>query len=112
MVSLESVALCMDLRRCKGIPLITQSDPGSENLGIAKCQTEMRHTLDPTLLGTLQHKFVAKTFNIKSEALWSQIRRQFTPEFESKMEYGIVQGYYDPRNNLQRYIFAFNNICI
>ncbi|KAG8941619.1 hypothetical protein FRC04_004139 [Tulasnella sp. 424] len=36
-----------------GMPLITQSDEGTENYGIANAQTTMRHMLDPSLEGTI-----------------------------------------------------------
>jgi hypothetical protein len=39
-----------------GVPLVTQSDPGPENFGVANAQTVIRHRLDPTLRDTLQHR--------------------------------------------------------
>ncbi|KAF8574563.1 hypothetical protein K439DRAFT_1649746 [Ramaria rubella] len=39
------------------IPLPTQSDPGSENFGVANAHTALCHHLDPTLVRTCQHKF-------------------------------------------------------
>ncbi|HEV7737670.1 MAG TPA: hypothetical protein VGO47_09915 [Chlamydiales bacterium] len=54
---------------------MTQSDPGTENYGIAKAQTYLRHRLDPSLEGTLQHKFRYKVNNIKPEVEWSLLRR-------------------------------------
>ncbi|KAJ6610934.1 hypothetical protein B0H10DRAFT_1953426 [Mycena sp. CBHHK59/15] len=44
-----------------GIPLITQSDLDSENNGIANCHTVTRQRLDPSLNGTLQHRWTSKT---------------------------------------------------
>ncbi|KAJ6573341.1 hypothetical protein B0H10DRAFT_1964050 [Mycena sp. CBHHK59/15] len=48
-------------RSVGGIPLITQSDLGSENNGIANCHTVTRQRLDPSLNGTLQHRWTSKT---------------------------------------------------
>jgi hypothetical protein len=79
-----------------GVPLITQSDPGSENYGIANCQTVIRQTLDPSLRGTLQHKWVRKLKNIKPEIAWSMMRRQWSPGFETILENGVHDGLYDP----------------
>ncbi|KAF7314758.1 hypothetical protein MKEN_00949800 [Mycena kentingensis (nom. inval.)] len=44
-------------RREEAIPLLTFSDTGRENNGIAKLHTTMRHRLDPSLEGTIQHKW-------------------------------------------------------
>lgn len=38
-----------------GIPIITQSDPETENHGVANAHTVMCHCLDPSLTGTLQY---------------------------------------------------------
>ena len=43
-----------------GIPLITQSDLGTENYNVAYVHTNIRHHLDRTLEGTLQHKWMGK----------------------------------------------------
>lgn len=52
----------------QGIPLITQSDPGSENYGIANCQTVTRQRLDPSLQGSLQHRWMnKKAMNVISQ---------------------------------------------
>ena len=65
-----------------GIPLTTQSDPGTENYGVANVQTLLRHQLDSTLVGTLQHRWMRNKANVKSEANWSVFRRDFAPGFE------------------------------
>lgn len=74
---------------------MTQSDPGSENYGIANCHTVTRQRLDPLLIGTLQHRWMnkLKAMNVKPEVLWSLLRRNFAPGFEDVLEEGI-------RNNL------------
>ncbi|KAJ6583676.1 hypothetical protein B0H10DRAFT_2168133 [Mycena sp. CBHHK59/15] len=82
-------------RKTGGIPLITQSDCGSENYGIANCHTVTRQRLDPSLIGTLQHRWMYDTMNIKPEASWSQTQRQFTPGFENILDQGVARGLYD-----------------
>ncbi|KAJ7357893.1 hypothetical protein DFH08DRAFT_911633 [Mycena albidolilacea] len=79
-------------RKAGGIPLITQSDPGGENYGIANCHTSTCQPLDPSLEGTLQHRWMKDKMNIKPEATWSQMRRQFTPGFENILDAGVAQG--------------------
>jgi hypothetical protein len=56
------------------MPLVTQSDPGSENNGIANGHTLLHHMQDPALARTLQHKFKGQHRNIKPEIFWSQLR--------------------------------------
>lgn len=53
------------------------SDPGSENFGIANMHTELRQRLDPGLKGTLQHRFMRKKKNIKSEINWLVFKKKF-----------------------------------
>jgi hypothetical protein len=87
-----------------GIPLITQSDPGSENYGIANCHTVTRQRLDPSLKGTLQHKWMNKNaMNVKPEAVWSILRRHWTVGFENLLETGMHQGLYNLDDPLQKY---------
>ncbi|KDQ50823.1 hypothetical protein JAAARDRAFT_62969 [Jaapia argillacea MUCL 33604] len=40
------------------MPLVTQSDPSSENNGIANSHTYLRHWHDPSLINTLQHRWI------------------------------------------------------
>jgi hypothetical protein len=87
-----------------GIPLVTQSDRGTENNVIANCQTVIRHRLDPSLVDTLQHRWCVDKSNIKSEAMWSQLRRQFTPGFENQLDYGLNNGLYNPDDPLEKYV--------
>jgi len=85
-----------------GIPLVTQSDPGTENNGIANCHTCGRQRLDPSLVDTLQHRWMHEKKNVKPEAVWSQMRRQFTPGFENILDYGVFNGLYDPYDHLEK----------
>ncbi|KAG2345352.1 hypothetical protein BDR05DRAFT_975131 [Suillus weaverae] len=70
------------------VPLITQSDPGSENFAVANAQTMIQHCLDPALDGTLQHCWM-----------------DFAPGFKNILEEGVVRGLYDNNNTLQNYVF-------
>jgi hypothetical protein len=49
------------------VPLVTQSDPGSENYGIANAQTVLHHLHDPTLSGTIQHRWMHQKKNVMPE---------------------------------------------
>jgi hypothetical protein len=93
-----------------GIPVITQSDRGTENNGIANVQTLIRQTLDPTLNGTLQHCFTIGHNNILSEAKWSVFRRDFAPGFEDILELRVMQGWYNPDDYLEKYVLIFSLI--
>jgi hypothetical protein len=77
------------------MPLITQSDPGSENYGIANGHTALRHMHDPNLVGTIQHRWMREKKNVKPEIAWSQLRRRFTPGFEDLLEKGVTENWYD-----------------
>ncbi|KAG5219837.1 hypothetical protein IMY05_C4755000700 [Salix suchowensis] len=57
------------------IPLIAQSDPGSENFGIAKAHTFLWHWHDPDMNGYLCHRWMKEKKNIPPEISWSQLRR-------------------------------------
>ena len=56
------------------MPLLTQSDLGSENFGVANTQTSMRQAMDPSLRGTLQHLWMHGHTNVKPEIAWRQFR--------------------------------------
>ncbi|KAF9553186.1 hypothetical protein CPC08DRAFT_645938 [Agrocybe pediades] len=88
----------LDTIRSLGVmPLITQSDPGSENYGIANAHTTLRHMHDRlrSLEGTVQHRWMRHKKNVKPEATWSQFRRRFAPGFEDLLELGVTNGWYD-----------------
>ncbi|KIO09183.1 hypothetical protein M404DRAFT_22370 [Pisolithus tinctorius Marx 270] len=74
------------------IPLVTQSDPGSENFGIANAQTMLHQWHEPALAGTLQHQWMRSKKNIKPEIMWSQLHQHFTPGFEALLEDGVQPG--------------------
>jgi hypothetical protein len=87
-----------------GIPIITQSDQGTENNGVANVQTLIRHRLDPSLEGTLQHRFATDHNNILSEIKWSIFRRDFSPGFEDILESGVHNGWYDINDIIEKYV--------
>ncbi|KAJ7070248.1 hypothetical protein B0H15DRAFT_957851 [Mycena belliarum] len=78
------------------MPLVSQSDPGTENFGLANGHTLLRHLHDPSLQGTLQHRWMREKKNVKPEIGWSQMRRRFTPGFENILDIGVNEGWYDP----------------
>ena len=84
------------------MPLVTQSDHGSENYGPANCQTATRHRLDPSLIKTHQHRWKNHTQNVKPEAVWSQMRRNFFPRIETALEAGVIQDLYHINNPLEK----------
>ncbi|KZT57983.1 hypothetical protein CALCODRAFT_410741, partial [Calocera cornea HHB12733] len=90
-----------------GIPLLTQSDPGTENHGMANAQTLLRQLLDPTLAGTLQHQWMRGHANIKPEIFWSKLRRQWSEGWEAVFEDGLTEGWYDPEVVLERLLFRW-----
>ncbi|KAI6010570.1 hypothetical protein BKA83DRAFT_16275 [Pisolithus microcarpus] len=89
------------------IPMVTQSDPGTENFGIANVQTMLRQMHDPTLEGFIQHRWMRTKKNIAPEIAWSQLRCRFSPGFEALLEEGVDAGWYDVDNTLQCMIFRW-----
>lgn len=83
------------------MPLVTQSDLGTENFGIANAHTLLRQWHDPALQGTLQHRWMRTKKNVMLEITWSQLRRRFTPGFENLLDTGMSEGWYDATNTLQ-----------
>ncbi|KIL56954.1 hypothetical protein M378DRAFT_16621 [Amanita muscaria Koide BX008] len=90
-----------------GIPLMTMSDRGRENNGIANLHTTIRHQLDPSLRGTLQHRWCINKMNIKAEAGWSQFRSQWAPGFEDLLDFGVNNGLYSPSDPLENLVFRW-----
>ena len=84
--------------------MVTQSDLGIENFGIANAQTLLRQMLDPSLQGFVQHRWMRTKKNIMPEIAWFQMRQHFAPGFECLLEEGVDLGWYDPDNTLQLYI--------
>ncbi|KAJ7207829.1 hypothetical protein GGX14DRAFT_634170 [Mycena pura] len=82
-------------RQQKAVPLLTFSDTGRENNGIAKCHSTIRQRLDVSLQGTIQHKWFYDKMNIKSEISWARFRRGFAVGFEQLLNDGEVRGLID-----------------
>ncbi|KAF4568135.1 hypothetical protein AB1N83_012342 [Pleurotus pulmonarius] len=99
-----------DAEESGSIPLITQSDPGSENFGIAKAQTFLRHWHDPTMEGHLCHRWMKEKKNIPPEISWSQLRRRFTPGFENILDKGVHMGWYNIDDTVHRLTFRWTFI--
>ncbi|KAK0474616.1 hypothetical protein IW261DRAFT_1341519 [Armillaria novae-zelandiae] len=74
-----------------GLPL-TQNDMGNENGNVAQAQSYLRQWADPSLNGTIQHRWKFNKKNIPSEILWSVFQRTFTFGFEGVLQHGIEQG--------------------
>ncbi|KAJ7635707.1 hypothetical protein DFH06DRAFT_1139252 [Mycena polygramma] len=89
------------------MPLVSQSDPGVENFGLANGHTLLRHWHDPTLVGTLQHRWMNEKKNVMPEIGWSQLRHRFTPGFENVLDVGVNNGWYDPSILLQALVFRW-----
>ena len=84
--------------------MVTQSDPGSKNFGVANAQTYICHHLDPTLSGTRQHRWMIKHQGILSEIKWSVFRWDFVPRFEDILDKGVFERWYDVNDTLQKYL--------
>ncbi|KAI0310015.1 hypothetical protein OF83DRAFT_1278963 [Amylostereum chailletii] len=88
-------------REIGGIPLVTQSDPGTENNGVANAHTLLRRALDPSLEDAIQHRWMRILKNIKPEILWSMLRRDWAVGFETILQLGLDMGWYDPDPDFQ-----------
>jgi len=87
-----------------GAPCVTQSDRGTENFNVAYAHTHIRHMLDPSLSGSIQHQWMHGHSNIKPKQMWSRFRRMWVPGFESLLQKGINQRWYDDVNVADRYV--------
>ncbi|KAJ7694463.1 hypothetical protein B0H14DRAFT_3120320 [Mycena olivaceomarginata] len=93
------------VRRQNTMPLLTFSDTGHENNGIAKCHSTMRQRLDPSLRGTIQHKWFYDKMNIKSEISWGRLRRGWATGFEMLLDQGEIHSD-TPSSFLFRWLFV------
>jgi hypothetical protein len=85
-----------------GAPLITHSNQGTENFNVAHAQTHIRHALDPTLAGTIQHHWGHGQLNVKCGQMWTRFRRTWVPGFEQLLEKGVNNQWYDNANIADR----------
>lgn len=106
-----SFILVISLIQYIGVPLVTQSDKGWEMYAVANVHTNIRHTLDYSLRETLQHRWCSSKMNIKPEAFWSLLRRQFSPGFENLFDHGINENLYDPGDPIEKY-FTFSFVVL
>jgi hypothetical protein len=61
------------------IPLVI---PGPEDFCIAKGHSFIRQSLDPDLVGTLQHRYMKEKNNLPPKIAWSNLCCNFTPGLE------------------------------
>ncbi|KAI9434815.1 hypothetical protein H4582DRAFT_1818292, partial [Lactarius indigo] len=94
-------------RAIGGIPLITQSDPGTENVNVAYAQTALHHHMEPSLDGSIQHRWFRKHGNIKPEIHWSVFRRDWAVGFQKLLDKGVDEQYYDVGDPLECLVFRF-----
>ncbi|THH04666.1 hypothetical protein EW146_g10119 [Bondarzewia mesenterica] len=87
------------------MPLLTQSDLGTENHGVANGHTTLRHLHDPSLAASLQRKFLGGHRNIKPEIAWRQVCQRWAPGFEDLLDFGVNSGLYNPDDPLERMVF-------
>ncbi|KAG2145632.1 hypothetical protein BD769DRAFT_1329410, partial [Suillus cothurnatus] len=83
------------------MPMVTQSDPGSDNYGISNAHTMLHQCHNPALQGSLQYCWMRTKKNVMPEIAWSQMQHHFTPEFETLLDHGVTSGWYDTNNTLQ-----------
>ncbi|KIK73658.1 hypothetical protein PAXRUDRAFT_177824, partial [Paxillus rubicundulus Ve08.2h10] len=89
------------------IPMVTQSDPGTENFGIANVQTMLCQVNDLSLQGFVQHRWMRTKKNIMPEIAWSQLQRRLAPGFEGLLNEGVDSDWYDLDNTLQLMVFQW-----
>ncbi|KAG1800593.1 uncharacterized protein BJ212DRAFT_1287220, partial [Suillus subaureus] len=87
------------------MPMVTQSDPGTKNYGIVNAHMMLQQWHDPALQGTLQHCWMQSKKNVMPEITWSQLCHRFTPSFESILDQGVNEGWYNTNNTLQVMVF-------
>ena len=93
----------------EGIPLITLSDLGAENYNVACAQTALRHCVDPSLNGTIQHQWSrdSEHGNIKPVIHWSVFSRHWSVGFQALLDRGVDEGYYDVEDPLESFVLPF-----
>ncbi|KAK0438491.1 uncharacterized protein EV420DRAFT_1486665 [Desarmillaria tabescens] len=79
-------------------PVLTQSDMGNENGNLARAHSFLHQWADRDLDNTLQHRWMAEKKNIPSEIVWSVFRAHFSFGYEGIFQFGIEQGWYDPKD--------------
>ncbi|KAH6884635.1 hypothetical protein BKA70DRAFT_1445832 [Coprinopsis sp. MPI-PUGE-AT-0042] len=97
------------VREQHGVPLVTQSDPGPENLLLANGHTMIRWSMDLELRfwRYIQHRWKHEKKNIPPEIAWSGLRARFAPGFKDLLQLGVDQEWYDYDNLVHRYVFRW-----
>ena len=93
-----------------GAPCVTQSDRGTENFNVAYAHTHIRHSLDATLVGSIQHQWKYGHTNVKPEQMWSRFRKTWVPGFERLLDEGIKRQWYDIINITDRCVAIYDRI--
>jgi hypothetical protein len=93
------------------MPIVTQSNPGSENYGITNGHTMLCQWHNPALQGSLQHHWMRSKKNIMPEIMWSQMQHRFMPGFEMLLDHGVTSGWYDTNNTLQLCVWFVLVVC-
>lgn len=75
---------------------------------MAYAHTHIRHALDPTLAGTIQHNWKYGHSNIKPEQMWWRFRRTWVPGFERLLEQGVKEQWYDIVNVADKYVMSMS----
>ncbi|KAG2128767.1 uncharacterized protein EDB93DRAFT_1108909 [Suillus bovinus] len=68
------------------MPMVTQSNPGSENYGIANAHTMLRQWHNPSLHGTLQHRWMQSKKNVMPEIAWMVFHWIFIPWLQQELD--------------------------
>jgi len=75
-----------------------------ESFQVAYAHTHIRHALDPSLSGSIQHNWKHGHFNIKPEQMWLQFHWTWTNGFEELLEKGVRQQWYNVVNITDQYV--------
>jgi len=95
-----------------GAPCVTQSDLGTENFNVAYAHTHIRHALNPTLAGSIQHQWKRGHTNIRPEQMWSWFCKMWVPGFEKLLQTGIQKHWYDMVNIGDRCVGLLSAFCM
>ena len=74
------------------------------NYNVAYAHTHIRHALDPTLSGSIQHQWKHSHSNVKPEQMWWRFHRTWAPGYEKLLEEGVKQQWFDFTNVTDRCI--------
>ncbi|KAG2368713.1 hypothetical protein BDR07DRAFT_1371997 [Suillus spraguei] len=99
-----SLALHTGIKPFSGrIMWICYREPWSATLGPKNLESPMATPCCAN--GHITASVDANQKNIMPEIAWSQLRHQFTPGFESLLDHGVEQDWYDSDNTLQVMVF-------